>query len=190
MKTASTTIEAVLGRYYDARVFIHRHRMWIPSSCIDYFIIGTVRNPYVREISRYIWSKTHPYENPDTFGEYGSLPFSEYLQKLNYNHSLCGAFKYKIMRGTTISPAKNPRIDAIIHQENLHNDMLKLPFIRYTDIKDDVLVPTLNRTPDARFESCQYTYRDANLLYEKFEDDFVRFEYSRKPIKELCTQML
>jgi hypothetical protein len=165
--------------------------MSIPIGCRDYFIIAAVRNPYVRELSRYIWAKRHPWENPDTFGEWGQLDLSSYLQKLRYRHSLCGSLQYGLMnlRSKKIQPARRPRIDIVIHQEFLHEDLLRVPFIRETDIKEDVLIPTLNRTPDSLLDQYRYSYKDANLLYEIFEDDFVRFDYNSRPPKELCQQM-
>lgn len=188
MKTGSTTLESILVKYYGASILVHRHTNVVPHSCRGYFIFMAVRNPYVREISRYIHFKSHPWEN-EAVAKWGQLPFGEYLKKLTWRLSLCGHMNGKIHSDFDLifRPATFA-IHAFVRLEKLHEDLLSLPFIEQTRIKNEVLVPKLNTTPKV-YKGVFYSWKDAELLYEKFKCDFDRFGYDKKPPADLVKHM-
>jgi hypothetical protein len=144
-------------------MYKNRHSTKYPDACKDYFLFGTVRNPYEREISRYIFYKTQKFGNKVKFLEIAKNPnlnFEDWIENIDNSISLNNYYK-------------NIKIDFVIKLENLKEDFEKLPF--YKKLPESIW--KLKRNNRKSKENIFFTEKSKKIFQEKFKEDFINFNY-------------
>lgn len=164
-KTGSTTVSEILCRYFDFKKYKKRHETNFPCECGDYFLFGTVRNPYKREISRYAFYKVGqrahlPKKFLNTIKN-KNLNFEDWIKIIDSSMSLTDYYN-------------NIKLNHFIRLENLKEDFEKLPF--YEKLPDSIWRLCRNNRKDK--ETIAFTEESKNIFLEKFINDFYNFNYN------------
>lgn len=161
-KTGTTTVAEILSRNFDFKPYKNRHSTSIPENCSEYFLFGTVRNPYEREISRYAFYRTGQQAHlPKHFSNIvKNLSFEDWIKTIDNSISLTNYYK-------------NIKLNYFIKLENLKEDFEKLPF--YKKLPDSIWKLRRNNRKDK--EQIIFIEESKKIFFEKFVDDFINFNY-------------
>lgn len=191
IKTASTTIEAVLkSRYGPVKATSitsgksSRNQSDLPERYHDYYKFATVRNPYDWEVSCFWFRHRHP---PVPLPEDIKLKLGvQYFNQITFAQHVEHILPIKQSQSAWIRQHKGYqppkgcvsfKIDKYIKVESLEQDFYELPFT-----KDKGRMPILNPTkdrlpPTAKFCKAVYTPELAEIVLDYRKECFDVFGY-------------
>lgn len=176
-KTGTTSMEHTLRTFFEGEIYkdwqdanvkairYQRHVNHVPEEFKDYFVFGTVRNPYTWEISR--WK----------FWDFNKVGFPEYVRSLRPHRTLCRL----LHQNPDYSPPTGCvkfKLNGFVRLENIADDFHKLPFV-------DKVVPIVHWTRTKHPEQVYYTTELANIVKRVRAPDFLAFDYSTNVPDEL-----
>jgi hypothetical protein len=180
-KTGTTTITQLLKKEYDGFVWDEwepdiytyngilikqpKHLVHLPKALSHYFVFGSVRNPYSREVSRYYWKY---YRN------HVKVTFEEHIMEITKE---ANSDWYYLRQNSDYVPPQGCvkfKLDAVVRLEHIEKDLASLPFIN-----SPVCLPRLNTTTEKH--PIDYTPELARKIKEEFAIDFEKFGYSLRP---------
>jgi len=138
--------------------------MDVPAECRDYFIFATVRNPYWRLLSHYRHRHKH---YSDTVGTW---TFSDYVQVAVERRF--SQFGLNNDEPCVLYP-RHYYVTHFLRVEDLETEWFRLPFLE----DNPIALPILNQS---QHQCGEYTVELADLVYEFYKEDFVRFDYERE----------
>jgi len=182
-KTASSSLTAYFTPRGGMDIDVNdRHRVAIPPEYIDYFKFASVRNPYGRAASMWRYYILHLYrhkyadkdewwrEVPRDKSIYTEFPFRVYMQHILWRSEAWIPF----YRQTLTEWLHGIELDAVLHVEQLCDDLARLPFI------DEVgNIPQLNVARHQHILRVVYDAEIARLVQEWAGADFDSFGYDR-----------
>lgn len=145
------------------------HDCYVPEEIINPKTIMSVRNPYTRLLSHFFFS-----QRANTFDNPTPQEFTSFLLKLGENNR-----NSRILNaGLNISPTH------LIKQENLYDDLIKVDFIRYSDLNTCGILKTmcskkLNTSNYAVNKSEFLNDYNKSLIYELMKQHFEKFDYEK-----------
>lgn len=203
-KTASQSISKLLQTDFDGHPYGNYHNVVIPPECLSFYTICSVRHPYTRAISLYMYAKANKrhrcYELANT------LSFEEYMVWLanpmmeprlgattNDANTLRSSNEIEIellkqtvdnFMGRDLSQTDYlayfmginyiSKLDSVIRYERLQEDIRKLPFVGET-----LNLPHLNKS-EKNHDWRHYINRKTEQLIHRWSMyDFLNFGYER-----------
>jgi hypothetical protein len=170
-KTGSTTIAEILTKNFNFYKYKKRHSTEYPSDLSNYFLFGSVRNPFQREISRYLFYKNESLGTKKKWANIAKDPnssFEDWIVLINNSISLTNYYK-------------NIKLNFFIKLENLKEDFEKLPF--YKKLPDSIW--NLKRNNKKYKKNIFFTDFSKNIFLNKFKDDFLNFNYDQSYIEKI-----
>ena len=154
------------------------HSCHLPEEFSDYYIFGSVRNPYTRHISRYLHVVTTENRPPTQYDF--ELFVKEEIEKCKSCYEILN-LREDYIPPTGCAPFK---IHALIRTETLGEDFNRLPFV-----KKQMDFPHRYQNPNP---GLFFTKETAQILQKYHIKDFETFGYSKESplIKKSITQML
>jgi hypothetical protein len=155
------------------------HEMAVPRGCEDYLHVATVRSPFTRWVSCWVWCKRWPLME--------GAPHQSFVRWLRENP---GDFRGFVERATnarlirTVSaylnqvPAQHMRL---LRYEHLQDDFRALPFIRLdkaTRAAQSTPVVPLRHNPETKIWRSFFSDHVAQMVVQHSKADFDAFGYS------------
>ena len=183
-RTASGAIYDALDKYLEFENKQMSHDMRIPRKYKNYHIISSLRNPYSRFVSAWKWSQlhdtTHMWEYQKSVREFVNQEPSNFGRYLKYIHGDIPKRMQTILSSQSkyLDNCKVPRVDRYIRFEHLEEDLQKL--LDDFKIEVEIVLPEgIHRSSYSRSWKLEYTPFFANLVYNIWKEDFVRFGFSK-----------
>ena len=182
-KTASTALYTALEPF-GARIVPYRpaphpgyerdftgfHESAVPPELQGYFTFATVRNPFARAVSAYVYAKTYPTHR--LYGLAIALTFDEFL-----------LVTMRKRLATQCEFIADTRLDAIIRcEDDIGSQLSAMPFSGGQLIAVDRLNASRYHRPWKEY----YTPESVAMVREWAAEDFVRFGYATT-LEEPCT---
>ena len=172
-RTASTSMHAALHRLSENFEYFGKHGMVIPPEYRSYFTFATVRNPYAREVSHYLYRHTTPGNALNKWAK--NWTFAQYVEWNLDPKAHPRDFRDKPqsvhLDGT--------RMDCIMRFENQPQAFYDLPFVP-EGFKMPVKLKRLGGKPWHHY----YTAELAARVYAWAQGDFKQYGYSRDSWKK------
>jgi hypothetical protein len=157
------------------------HRMAVPDGCEDYSVVATVRNPFTRWVSCWVWCKMWPLRSEE--------PYRTFVEWLLNNPDDFPGFVERAMERDYIKPiswhldqAKAPNLE-LLRYESLQTDFdawLGNHFSSEVIIGSSKKPPvvSIRHNPETLDWKNQFTSRARDMVLEHSAEDFRRFSYS------------
>lgn len=149
------------------------HSIEIPRGAEQYTTVATVRNPYDRMLSLYLWLRLQAGGDPINLVAQVA-DFTTYLRFLDrYNRDCLGNQTYQLFHGPQCEYLEQVRLDRLLHYENLEVDWRAfteecfgraVPLLRSPRTLNQPYCPCEHYTPDAA-EIVARICRDSFELY-------------------------
>lgn len=198
-KVASNTLAFICTEYYHAKPtapenphlgwpFGPHHSIFLPKKYQNYFKFTSVRNPYIRELSKYNFLKQESWQEVYKFIE--KLNFKDYIGWI-CNSKLSGiaihdiwkrSLKDLIFNQPIYKNCTKVSVDHVIKVENFKEDFYKLPFVK----KNSIIEKLIDLKTNFSIKKVQKEFPAdlAEKYYNKFKEDF-EFGYSKEvPVYE------
>lgn len=165
--------QAKLKPYY-----VKDHSVDIPEMCREYPVVAACRNPYLRELSYYLWNRRHPTSNLPCHIAAAAMDFTRYMEfRLWYDdydpfHKRMFANQSGFLAGVPCT--------TMLRFERLGED-----FASMTDSLLGVQLPLVlsNDTASGRYDPAEmYSLKAVRLVREYAAEDFERFNYDPEDI--------
>jgi len=164
-RTASNSVRAALASI-EGSVACQRHLFENALPHRHYFVFTTVRNPYSRVFSHYMYRRTRPHNNMHWLVKHWT--FSEYAAWAANPDG-----PYRKYDDPPMSEWLRPfTLNAVMRFENLHEDFHRLPFV-----SDRVVLQHINQAGGHEWKE-HYNEEIAAIIEQRFEEDFRVFGYA------------
>ncbi len=144
-----------------------RHRCHLPEELKDYYVFASIRNPYERQMSRYLHGKRSKI-TPPSQKEFESFTFTKKTSRRGCYHLLRLYDDYEPPFGCVTY-----KISHFIRMETASEDFHNLPFV-----KQKIQFPHVNRSkfPEVKL---YFTLKMAKHLWDVWAEEFEVFGYDK-----------
>jgi hypothetical protein len=153
MKTATTSIISFLRSNFGAEDVGGRHDCFLPKEWEHYFTFASVRNPFHRALSGWVYFELQKNPSPR------KKPIEQWV--------VTPWFK------PMVECLSEVRVDAVVHVESLKEDLMSLPFVQR-----DIELPCLNCSDYEPATQFVFSPQLADIIRCKYRKDFEMFGYN------------
>lgn len=178
------------------------HSIFLPEEYKNYFIFSSVRNPFIRELSKYNYlvnelkkSEEEKIKLSWLLDKSKIINFEKYIDWVT-NGIFEGiwhrrdAWKYSQSHQIFKNPIPNGcvainKLDAFVKCENLENDLISLPFVEQHHIGN------IKKYCQRKYNFCEnktafyFPEKCVEKYVKNFEEDFINFNYSKEVPEEI-----
>ncbi|RDJ35116.1 MAG: hypothetical protein DWQ19_09790 [Crenarchaeota archaeon] len=200
-KAASNTISYIIVNFFDAFGVkpsdmeqisgddgwppAAHHSAFLPEKYADYFTFTTVRNPYIRELSKYNFLVEQS-QYQSVYKAIGQMSFENYMQWV-CEEGPTGFWRHDMWKRTLKELIFNQpvrkncvpvRLDCFIKCENIIENFFNLPFVSPNKEILRILEGRINFATEHNQK--QFPVEQSELCYNHFKEDFDMFNYKKE----------